>query len=68
MHGHGGPAAVVRVVVPLTDALREHWRTAAWLTLAAPAAIATWTSDGQSPAALQSGAMAGRRLILSRDQ
>lgn len=41
MHGNGGPAAIARIFVPLTDALREHWRTAAWLGLAAAAAIAT---------------------------
>jgi len=41
MHGNGGHAAITRIVVPLTDAIREHWRTAAWLALAAAAAIAT---------------------------
>ena len=41
MHGNGGHAAITRIVVPLTDAIREHWRTAAWLALAAEAAIAT---------------------------
>lgn len=41
MHGNGGRPALTRIFVPLTDALREHWRTAAWLALAAAAAIAT---------------------------
>ena len=41
MHGNGGRPAVTRIFVPLTDALREHWRTATWLGLAAIAAIAT---------------------------
>lgn len=41
MHGNGGRAAVTRIAVPLTDALRDHWATAAWLGLAAAAAIAT---------------------------
>jgi len=41
MHGNGGHAAITRIAVPLTDAIREHWRTAAWLALAAAAAIAT---------------------------
>ena len=48
MHGHGGPAPVValsrlarRIAVPLIDALRTHWSTAAWLTLSAASAIAT---------------------------
>ena len=33
--------AETRILVPLADALREHWRTAAWLGLASAAAIAT---------------------------
>ena len=41
MHGNGGRPAITRILVPLTDALREHWRTATWLGLAAAAAIAT---------------------------
>ena len=41
MHGNGGHPALTRILVPLTDALREHWRTAAWLGLAAATAIAT---------------------------
>ena len=41
MHGNGGHPALVRIFVPLTDAIREHWRTASWLALAAAAAIAT---------------------------
>lgn len=50
MHGNGGHAAVVdshpsrlarRVLVPVLDALRNHWSTATWLALAAAAAIAT---------------------------
>lgn len=41
MHGNGGRAAITRTLVPLADALREHWRTATWLGLAAATAIAT---------------------------
>ena len=41
MHGNGGRAALARILAPLADALRKHWRTAAWLGLAAAAAIAT---------------------------
>lgn len=41
MHGNGGQPAVTRILVPLVDSLRDHWRTAAWLGLAAAAAIAT---------------------------
>jgi hypothetical protein len=37
VHRHGA----ARILVPVADALREHWRTAAWLALAAAAAIAT---------------------------
>jgi putative ABC transport system permease protein len=90
MHGNGGHPAVTRILVPLADALREHWRTAAWLGLASAAAIATlapvlslagtpvlqpspiratdlglaWTSGVQSPAALQSGAIARLLALL----
>ena len=33
--------SATRILAPLRDALRDHWRTAAWLALAAAAAIAT---------------------------
>jgi putative ABC transport system permease protein len=80
------------VVVPLADAFRDHWRTAAWLALAASSAIATLSpalslsvagspvlrpdpiraaelllplsSSAQSPAALQSDAIAQLLALL----
>ena len=82
----------ITILVPLSDALRAHWPTAAWLAFAAAAAIATlspvlslsrngasvlhpdlirttdlglaWTSGVQSPAALQSGAIAQLLALL----
>ncbi len=52
MHRNGGHAALdpsrlkrplrlTRLAAPIADAFREHWRTAAWLAVAAAAAIAT---------------------------
>ena len=77
MHGNGGPAPVehrrtspfVRLSQPVIDAFREHWPSAAWLGLAAAAAIATLApvlslTSGGAPV-LQPASVRGADLLLS---
>ena len=68
MHPSAGRPAITRTLVPLADALREHWRTAAWLGLAAAAAIATLSPalalQGTGTPVLQPDPVRGVDLLL----